>query len=146
MTRGVAVQKGREQPFDRFGRRGNAQHVDIAPSKLPRPVTQRRGVTQQVPAFSEKLLAPRAEEQTPPDPLEQRKAQFQLQADDLPGQRRLGNVEDLRGFRHAALLGDSHKCADAFQVHRNCLCQYGMKNTHYALDREPSNSANERRS
>ena len=55
--------------------------------------------------LAEKLLAARREQQAAPDPIEKLETQFLLEAADLPRQRRLGDVQHLRGLRNGAVLG-----------------------------------------
>jgi hypothetical protein len=57
-------------------------------------------------------LARGREPHTPADPVEQAHAERLLQALDLPGQRRLGDVEPPRRPAEVLLLGDRHEPAE----------------------------------
>lgn len=50
-------------------------------------------------------------------PLEERRAEFFLEREDVAAERRLGEVEPQRGTPHVTLLGHSYEGLDVRQAH-----------------------------
>ena len=147
IPRGVAVQKCREQPLDRLRGSRDAQHRNIPTPQRLRPLVKDCRVTQHVPAILEEMLPTRRQHQAASDPLEQLEAELVLQPGDLSRQRRLRNVQQLRGFRNRPTLRHGHEGTELLEVHRQCLCHFGMENhANNALDYRQLGGAREPRS
>src|SRR5206468_7390623 len=89
-----------------------------APGELSGARGQPVGLLQERAAAFQELLSLGGEGDLAADPVEEADLQLRLEALDLPGQRRLAEVEVLGGAGEAPMVGDGDEVAEDPKLHR----------------------------
>ena len=119
----MANQEGRQQSFQ--GERRNADTDDplVAASERSGALAKRGSVGEDLAATNEKVFTFPRQDQPSARAIEQRHAELDLEISNLPGERRLTDIEAACGTRDAAGVGNSDEVAKVPQFHGDYLLQ-----------------------
>ena len=113
----VVGEEGGQQRFDGLRRCADPQHSRLAALERPGPFTDGLGLRQQSAAAPEQVVAFGRELNATPDAIEQPDVQAPLQCLDLPGERRLTEIQPGGRPGHAAGIDDGDERAQVSKVH-----------------------------
>src|SRR5262249_60841976 len=116
------------QRLEHLGRGAETEHARVAGSEGPRPLAERFGPGQEVPAQRDQVLALTRESHPTADAIEEAHAQLALAGTDLTPEGGLTDPQPGCRLREPARLGDRREVAEVSQVH-NDSCLPGMNSS-----------------
>ena len=117
MAAAVPGQKIRQQVLDHLRRGANPQYSGLATLEQARPLADGFDLCQHTTEPPQEVFALRCQLDTAADTVEQLHPQLGFEPLDLPGGRRLGQVQPGGGASEPAMIGNCDKRAQVRQVH-----------------------------